>query len=63
MSESQGEFYTRIYPKVKAERDELLSALKLAFVVISQHYPEHEDCCKDRIAVIQEAIRKAERVL
>jgi hypothetical protein len=34
----------------------LLAALELAMIVISQHYPEQEDCCKDRIEVVRRAI-------
>jgi hypothetical protein len=37
---------------------ELHTALKLAMVVISQHYPENEHCCEHKIKAIKDALDK-----
>jgi hypothetical protein len=46
----------------KPDDDSLISelhrALKLAMVVISQHYPENEVCCKKKIETINTALAK-----
>lgn len=39
--------------------DELHRALKQALAVISQHYPENAQCCREKIKVINEALVKA----
>lgn len=38
--------------------DELHRALKQAMAVISQHYPENEVCCKEKIETINTALAK-----
>ena len=43
-----------------ASAPELLEACKTALVVISQHYPEENMCCSNRINKINQAIEKAE---
>jgi hypothetical protein len=46
----------------KPDDDSLISelhrALKLAMVVISQHYPENEHCCEHKIKAIKDALDK-----
>jgi hypothetical protein len=43
---------------MRALISELHRALKQAMAVISQHYPENEHCCEDKIKTINETLAK-----